>query len=238
MRTRLLLTAAFFAASGAARADVCRLAVFFGYNDQRPTELVVDGIQRTLLENRLTSPCPAAGGWLCDWRRVSYGDDGNYRRDLGAGRSLELRLRSASLTKSDDVNRGSLRAGQDERSARVRAEFLRSFADTDALFYVGHSRFGAGPDFAPPRLRPSGAVDAAFYRSQRGASAREVSTAAVSSRRWSSFEVISCDSEEHFRELFAGLGGSVGYVSIPVRPEEADVILARRLQAALARCGL
>lgn len=234
---KLLLAAALLAASCVARADVCRLAVFFGYNDQRPADLVVDGIQRTLLENRLTTACPAGGGWLCDWRRVSYADDGDYRRDLGAGRVLEISLRSASLTKSDDVNRGALRSAQDERSRRVRGEFLRSFAEAEFVFYVGHSRFGAGPDFAPARLRSSGAVDTAFYRGLRGASAREVSEVARSSARWSAFEVISCDSEEHFRGLFAGLGGSVGYVSIPVRPEEADVILARRLQTALGRCG-
>lgn len=218
-----------------AQADVCRLAIFFGYNDQRPDDLVVDGIQRTLLENRLTGGCHHAGDLLCAWMRTSYGDEGNLRRNFG-GREIEIRLRSASLTRSDQVNRGQLASQQNSLSATRRAQFLASFADSDVVMYVGHSRFGDGPDFSPPLLRSSGAVRSETYRARGGASAAEVARVAQGAHRWQAFDVISCDSRDHFAALFSRLGGDVSFVNIPVRPEQADVILHRQLDARLRGC--
>lgn len=218
-----------------AQADACRLAIFFGYNDQRPDDLVVDGIQRTLLENRLTGACYHAGDLLCAWTRTSYGDEGNLRRNFG-GREVEIRLRSSSMTKSDRVNRGQLAAQQNAVSYSRRAQFLASFADSDVVMYVGHSRFGDGPDFSAPILRSSGAVHSEAYRARGGSSANEIAYVAQSSARWSAFDIISCDSRDHFAALFARLGGDVSFVNIPVRPEQADAILHRQLDARLRGC--
>lgn len=214
---------------------ICVLSVHFGYNDQRPSDMVVDGIQRVLLENKITSPCLQGDDLLCDWRRISYDDEGNFGR-LVSGRPVELRLRSSSVTKSDSVNRGAMLPEQTRLSERRRLEFLASFSDSDFVIYVGHSRFGDGPDFSPPILRRDASVSAETYRSRRGASAAQVVRSAGAAHRWRGLDVISCDSRDHFAPLFRGLDRNVGFVNIPVRPEQADGFLRQALQRRIGNC--
>jgi hypothetical protein len=83
--------------------------------------------------------------------------------------------------------------------AHAEADFLASFSD-DAVFYLGHSRSGGGPDFNPPRLLANGDRDYAWYRrNQPGFRAIET-TLANSKDHPKLLALLSCDSGKHFSE--------------------------------------
>lgn len=223
-----------------AEAQSCLVGVYFGYNDQKPDNLVNDGLQKNQVEQQLTAVC-TKDSFLCGWERVSYEDLGNYRREWtnahGQKFVAEIRLRNSSMNIDDQVNRSTLAKAQQAKSDLQRAEFLNAFQDHDFIFYVGHSRFGYGPDFHPPKLS-LGQFDFSYYQSRKNQSAEEVVAAAKQSASWQTLDLISCDSQGHFQSLMQSLGpGKVGYTQTPVTATQSHQILMERLEARLKSCA-
>lgn len=228
-----------------AEAKSCVVGVYFGYNDQKPDDLVNDGLQKNQVEQQLTAVCVkenlhAKDNFLCGWERISYEDLGNYRREWtnaqGQKFVAEIRLRNSSMNIDDQVNRTTLAKAQQAKSDFQRAEFLNAFQDHDFIFYVGHSRFGYGPDFHPPKLI-LGQFDFSYYQSRKNQSAEEVVAIAKQSSQWQTLDLISCDSQGHFQALMQSLGpGKVGYTQTPVTATQSHKILMERLEARLKSC--
>ena len=222
-----------------AYGKTCLLGVYFGYNDQRPDDKVNDGLQKNMLVQQLTSTCTTES-LFCNWTRLSYEDKGNFVRSfqdaLGQVTNVELRVRNSSLNVDDNVNRGVLARQQKIQSDEQRREFLNAFKDHDFIFYVGHSRFGYGPDFHPPKLY-MGELDRMSYQLRKEESAREVYQAALKGN-WRGLDLISCDSQSHFQSLLQSLGPHrVHYVNIPITAAQSHRILLQRLEASLRSCA-
>ena len=79
---------------------------------------------------------------------------------MGSERVL-LHIVSSAVSANDDENR--TQHEQREQSHLAEKEFLAALSQSDAVFYIGHSRDGGGPDFFPPRLTRDKHVDYPFY---------------------------------------------------------------------------
>ncbi|MES3037761.1 MAG: hypothetical protein V4736_07635, partial [Bdellovibrionota bacterium] len=70
--------------------------------------------------------------------------------------TVEIRSEFPSVTPYYLRNTGEFAPQQQARSEASRQAFMSALRTDDAVFYVGHSRNGGGPDFYPPKLLPNG----------------------------------------------------------------------------------
>jgi hypothetical protein len=118
-----------------------------------------------------------------------------------------------------DVERAFAAASEAQQSL-CENRFLRSMHHDEVTVYMGHSRYGAGPDFRPPRLR-GGVIDHEYYRSPAGRAAggltRFLSAEALRPGPGDALPaqkqlyLLGCSSEEHFHEALSGAARGAGY---------------------------
>jgi hypothetical protein len=189
-----------------------RVGIFFGYKDARPLRFVGDRYERATLTDRLTAPCTLsiASGLKLSAQSTVCGfvedpeSDGRFVKSLedrdGKLMQIEVHVVESSESPDDDWNR--LRPEQRRKSEKAHSAFLDSLAQDDAVFYIGHSRDGGGPDFSPPRLASNKHVNYAWYHAHpRGF--RDLKNALKkTARRPKLLGLFSCYAGKHFaREL-------------------------------------
>jgi hypothetical protein len=130
---------------------------------------VLDSDAKKALVGRLKTRCPSGQ----DSMACGFKGNGNSLRKTIRDRWSNSRIRvnivlaSPSVTSSDAANKGQYASRQQSSSAQVKNQFLGALQSYDAVIYMGHARSGGGPDFLPPVLYSSGAVNYSHYRSQQ-----------------------------------------------------------------------
>lgn len=215
------------------RKGVLSVRVAFGYKDARPARFVGDRHERLAFVQRLLSPCSSdeASG-ACGFRRDSANAD-LFLKDLPAvaGVSPKSQARvlvvNSSVGSDDALNRKD--PFQRWKSSFAERAFLSGLERADVAFYNGHSRFGGGPDFRPPRLAKSGEVDSAAYlKNKEGLQkirgrlrARGLKAERAGELRLLGF--FSCASAQHFSEEVA-FDSKAGLISSSALMHWADAL--------------
>ena len=78
------------------------------------------------------------------------------RSPEGKDVTFEITAEYSSLTPYYQVNTVDRASEQRQKSEANRQSFMNALRTDDAVFYLGHSRNGGGPDFLPPRLMANG----------------------------------------------------------------------------------
>jgi hypothetical protein len=164
--------------------------------------------------------------------RQVMGSDRYLRFLVSSDRTSFLLMGQPAFSRRDDLNRRVYLTQQNNLSALMKSVFEQSFKVSGSrIFYLGHSRYGYGPDFSFPFLREQDQfVDRRVYqhRMQRGESA--VGFLNPRSVRASKAYFFSCDSEAGFvRALRSRLPGlRLQGTMAPLQPEQA---LSQMLEA-------
>lgn len=173
----------------------------------------VDPFLRAAAEDVVTRPCQGRVQ-LCGFSLVSANDVSTLYRRVGAGGvAQEIRLVSGAISPRHDDNIGRRAGEQTLRTERARAVFAKSFQDSDFVLYVGHSRKGGGPDFAPPRLKNSD-VDYPAYQVKREGAHLLLDALAAQGRRTRALALLSCDSTSHFLNEIRQAGPDLQIVTV------------------------
>ena len=219
--TRLSLAAAFVLPIAARASDpICKEAydrlfskpkvdvrVVFGYKDARPARFVGDRHERLAFVQKITAKCQGPNDNACGFVRSGHNADlfeKTIRTPSGQKVTVELRVAHSSVGSDDASNR--IDPFQNWQSVYARRTYLMGLESADVVLYNGHSRFGGGPDFDPPKLRKSQEINAAYYKSKRPGLKETV--AALTARPKGrdprkSLKILgmfSCESSQHFTE--------------------------------------
>ena len=221
MISRLLMALAIFMPLAAHASDpVCKEAydrlynkpkvdvrVVFGYKDARPARFVGDRHERLAFVQKITAKCEGPDDNACGFVRSSHNADlfeKSIRTPAGRKVTVELRVTHSSVGSDDASNR--VDPFQSWQSVYARRTFLMGIESADVVLYNGHSRFGGGPDFDPPKLRKTQEINASYYKTKRPGLKETV--AALKSRPKGrdpkkSLKILgmfSCESSQHFTE--------------------------------------
>lgn len=132
---------------------------FIGYIDQKPGILLGNAIVLEKIMIPLLQPCtPPRENVVCGWQLVQS------KPVILRKSDALIRFFSSSHTLRDDLNRGTYRNEQQLLSERVDAQYADSLVNSDVVFYVGHSRYGYGPDFFPGILTSADHVNSGYYK--------------------------------------------------------------------------
>ncbi len=184
---------------------VVNVRVVFGYKDTRPGRFVGDRHERLAFVQRILKTCDK--GQACGFTRSTQNSDlfvKTIKGPQGKRVRVQLWVAHSSVGSDDQENRrDSLQSWQSRYSADA---FFSGLGKADVLFYNGHSRFGGGPDFSPPRLDRAGVVETAFYKDERPGFARTIDVLEAEtllsgrSGKLKLMGLFSCTSSQHFSE--------------------------------------
>jgi len=128
-----------------------RIAVFFGFMNLELSGIVLDPYNRHDLQRHLLRPCPPRYH-VCGFRPDPVQPDLLVKQVKSAdGKPLQMEIRLWHSSLGDDYQAilSHPQPRQERHSKAVQSAFLDSLDGVDALFYIGHSRLGSGPGFAP-----------------------------------------------------------------------------------------
>ncbi len=203
-----------------------QIDIFFGYIDQHPTDQVIDAEEAQWLISVLTVKCQDSiqvCGFIEDPRN----------NNLFVKNQIQIRIFNPSVTNSDQTNRRQYRFEQNEKSEWTQRQFVSSLRDADDVIYVGHSRYGYGPDFHLGLLDSKNKIDRVQYALRATQHLAEMLSWLDSSRA-KSLSLISCSSQGHFQDL----GRSPSQIKLKLvqeslQPAEARKLLAKNLESLL-----
>ena len=186
----------------------------FGYKDTRPARFVGDRHERLAFVQSILARC-TKGNFACGFTRDAKNADLFTRKIKSpSGKSVKVRLWvvNSSVGSDDQSNREN--PFQKWQSEYANKSFLNAIENADVVFYNGHSRFGAGPDFSPPKLDDAGQTDSTYYENQKLGFSDILETLGKrsSNEKKSGLKILglfSCSSSQHFAteiKKFANVG--------------------------------
>lgn len=84
---------------------------------------------------------------LCGFKKTEKGFTKTIDGPLGVKKNIILKLHSPSL--SPYINGSLPQEVQEQNSEKVRSKYFQAINESDALFYLGHARYGSGDWFRP-----------------------------------------------------------------------------------------
>jgi len=171
--------------------SVYEIGVFVGYIDQHPSPVVIDGQEEEGLISFLSTPCQGPH-LFCGFEPTS--DMDIFKKSIGK-HEVVLHFHSSSLSNYDPDNRTN--PEQKQKSQETAQEFLHSLQQDKAVFYLGHARYGYGPDFFPATLNNAGLVDHDLYHGNHR-NLQIIEAAIASAKTLEFLSLSSCDAESHF----------------------------------------
>lgn len=178
-----------------------KISIFYGYIDQRPNDNTLDHTKSLEILNQLTSPCIENDRVTCGFQLVDSSETNKWTLSKwNHNQKIEILLVASSLSDSDDWNQHQ--PEQLRISDRNQSLFMQEILYSDILIYQGHSRYGFGPDFHPPRLSPSGETDKKFYMNTAGEKNihRLLENLSYRAGRLPALGLFSCESQKHFQK--------------------------------------
>jgi hypothetical protein len=205
-----------------------KIRMVFGYKDTRPARFVGDRHERLAFVQRILKPC-GPNEQACGFRRDS-GNSDLFRKMVkgpdGKLAKVQLVVTHSSAGSDDSSNRQN--PFQKWQSSYALKSFTLGLEKADVVLYNGHSRFGGGPDFEPPRLTPTAEVEAIHYKSARPG--LELIRSHLHRRATGDDEgslkvlgLFSCASSQHFADEITG-DFSTGLISSRALIYHADAL--------------
>ncbi len=185
--------------------------LFFGYRDTRPSNYVLDLVEKNSLVKTLTATCPRPQNYIetCGFRRDKDDADKlikSVKGPDGNPKEVIFRLNNSSISLNDDYNRKS--DYQKSRTEKMKELFKDALENSDVVYYFGHSRNGGGPDFGPAqKLTAENHVDYDWYKQTK--MGKKLMLEALKNRdpnKTLLLGMFSCSSELHFSNSFAAAG--------------------------------
>ncbi len=190
------------------------LHIVFGYKDARPARFVGDRYEAAWFASYLTAPCQA--GWNACGFQLEEGSWGTYRKLVagpdGKSRKIRVRLTYSSAGPDDDENRKD--AFQKRITQDAEFTFYEGIRSARAAFYIGHSRDGGGPDFAPPLLTQDKHVDYDWY-SKNKPGMKKLIEVLSQTKGTPLVGLFSCASTGHFLKAVQNANRKVATISSP-----------------------
>jgi hypothetical protein len=192
------------------------ISIALGYGDTRPKSFVRDSVTAMALRRQLTDPCIANYN-SCGFTQSP--DDAEMLLKTitgpdGRPKTIHLRLTNPSLSTNDYGNRDKDHlAAQQAKSAASRAAFQHDLANSDAVFYLGHSRGGGGPDFSSPVVDGAGHPRYADYQFSHPGLNDLLNNINAPPRKLKMLGMFSCDSQKHFYDKLHGAAPGLGLVT-------------------------
>jgi hypothetical protein len=210
----------------AASLQAKQIDIFFGYIDQHPSDQVIDAEEAQWLISLLTVKCQSSTQ-ICGFTEDPLIEN------LFIKNQIQIRIFNPSVTNSDLTNRQQYRSEQNEKSERIRKQFVSSLIEADHVIYVGHSRYGYGPDFNLGLLDQKNKIDQNQYQQRAPQHLAEMQIWLDASRA-KSLSLISCSSQGHFQDLrLSHSQTNLNLVHESLRPTEARALLAKNLKSLL-----
>jgi hypothetical protein len=165
------------------------------------------------MKKLLTATCRGSVQF-CGFRQ-----DGDYKFSKqvnvhGRGYQVRLEMGFSSVSESFATNMGRKSGEQTQRSSYMEDFFKSGLRNADAVFYLGHSRNGGGPDFKPPVLiEGMNKVNyKGYYQIKRPGYG--VMMAGLSGRHQPAIlGLMSCDSRDHFVSSLRSAAPRTGVIS-------------------------
>lgn len=183
--------------------NVANIHLFMGYGDAggKPP-VATDAIERAYLVQKLYAVCGVEPcGFRADPKNANH-----LSKSLPEGKKIVVKIYTSALSDRDDLNRKNPK--QAEHTKWMNEKFKTTLGSSEAVFYMGHSRDGGGPDFGPPVLDANGHTNYAWYRKHKpGLKMIQENMKKGTPELYGSF---SCDSLKHF--------------AAPIRKVNPDVI--------------
>lgn len=196
------------------------LRVIFGYKDTRPGRFVGDRHERIAFIQEVLKSCKNQNVSACGFRRHPKDANLLFKKTLRKNKEpikVLLQIAHSSVSTDDLSNRKN--PLQKVQSKEVENIFLDGLKNADLVFYNGHSRFGGGPDFAPPLLNVLGQVDSGFYKKYPQGINKMVNSLTKRNLdekqniRKLKLGIFSCSSSQHFNKTLNKLGVSEAITS-------------------------
>ena len=212
--------------------DTFKVRMVFGYKDARPARFVGDRHERLAFIEKITTACTEKSAALGSGTVLKTGVCGFSRSHDNADLFLKkvvIRKKShrvllwvvnSSVGTDDQENRDD--PFQKWKSKYAEEAFTSGLHDADVVLYDGHSRFGGGPDFAPPVLGKGDIVDPAPYQTARPGLTK-MTRAMVGKSRLKMLGLFSCSSSQHFNEEIRRVS-SAGILSSKVLMYYSDAL--------------
>lgn len=202
--------------------DTLKVRMVFGYKDARPARFVGDRHERLAFIEKITTPCSSDKETRCGFARSHDNADLFLKKVKVKKRTHRVLLWvvNSSVGTDDQENRDD--PFQRWKSKYAEEAFTTGLRDADVVLYDGHSRFGGGPDFAPPELGRGDVVDPAAYLSTRSGLTK-MTKAMKGSKRLKMLGLFSCASSQHFNEEIRAVS-KAGLVSSKVLMYYSDAL--------------
>ncbi len=189
--------------------------IAFGYKDTRPTQFVGDRYERLYIIQKLAGACAQPKNIICGFSRDEQDGDSLWRsfilsKDVVV--NVRIKITSSSVGPDDNLNRQN--PYQNVQSLLSENNLISGLHSAFAIFYIGHSRDGGGPDFSPPRMISSKDVDFNWYRMNKPGIKKVLATISASKNTQKQiFGMMSCLSSKHFEKSIGDLTKRVRFVS-------------------------
>lgn len=229
--------------------DRLRIDWFYGYLQSEKADIVSDRLVRYTTVHALMKPC-REGVSACGFTKAAdlTDEDGPIvlEKDLGAGRSVEIRLWNSAKEDWNSKNTIGLLpvaavpdGEQKRKSKKVWKAFLQSFREAPIVIYDGHSEVGKGPGF-----RPMSWLDYALDALRGGPKLKKVmKSLREPGPRPEVFMIAACESKKYYLQKYRAVLPQTAIVATD-RPQEfavgeatvfafVDSILAGRCEAGI-----
>ncbi len=187
-------------------AKTLRMTIAIGYYDQTGEISVMDPYFYNVLIAKLAEPCQTQWNANCGFALRGYSaNKALLSKKIGNGRTFEIQLLHPAITHDDFANRQNPQ--QKMLSDEIERAFHQSFKDSQFVFYMGHSRYGGGPDFSPAKLASNGNPKYKWYAATK-IKLNEMTEALKEippDQRPLVFGFLGCSSKQHFQNRLRAL---------------------------------
>lgn len=168
------------------------------------------------LKRIILGPCPGNAAF-CDFLQSS-GNPYLFTKRVVVQRKAYLakvQIYFASVTEYLNSNLGRYTEDQKIRSAAAQSQFNSALQSADAVFYLGHSRNGGGPDFSPPIfVAGTNKVDYnGYYKPHRPGLKKMLAALQDRTHQPEILGLMSCDSRDHFYSSLRRIAPNTGVIS-------------------------
>lgn len=168
------------------------------------------------LRRLLLSPCSGQTRF-CGFRESSQSPY-RFMRNVQIHGNLyaaQVEVYFSSATEYLSLNLSDYRGQQDQRTLFMENYFVQALQNADAAFYLGHSRNGGGPDFAPPVfVGGRNKVDYdGYYEVQTPGLKRMLTGLSQGKSKAPVLGLMSCNSRDHFLRKVRNLAPNTGVIT-------------------------
>jgi hypothetical protein len=191
--------------------------VAFGYKDARPARFVGDRYERMFLIHELMGACEG-GNQACGFERDKK-DMNVFMKTVKVKEQefvIRVNITASAAGPDDDDNRTN--PYQKHLTHNSRENFLEGVRVAEAVYYVGHSRDGGGPDFKPPRMTKQKHVEYPWYvKNKPGLKSllANLKTDKKHERGPLKLGLLSCASTQLFEKRIKEVHAKVELVTVP-----------------------